>query len=182
MTDKALENAMKRHNEISLELASLGKQMAELKAEEERIGKFIEAWHEFSGNSGMDPAPSSADKRPTGESRSRTTGNPSKEEVAAKARELIEAVGKPIARNALFADLEAHGLVIRGSDPKMVMSTMLWRMKDEFIRLPGLGYWIKALPYPEANYEPGNVADGTSENSRADHLEGLELASSLASG
>lgn len=31
----------------------------------------------------------------------------------------------------------------------------MWRMKDEFVRLPGYGYWMKSLPWKPAKYEPG---------------------------
>jgi hypothetical protein len=136
--------------------------MEGLKRDIANIDAWIVQWHEFAGRED-DAAmtfPGSAEF--TAPRASRTTGNPPKEEVAAKAIELILAKGAPMSRNALFADLEANGVIIRGADPKMVLSTMLWRSGD-IVRLPGLGYWLKKEPYEPAGYTPDNAfADNTS--------------------
>jgi hypothetical protein len=83
----------------------------------------------------------------------RTKGNPSKEEVAVKVKELILERGLPIARNDLFEALESRGIIIRGADPKVVLGTMLWRTED-IIRLRGHGYWLKNRPFEPAGYNP----------------------------
>ena len=78
--------------------------------------------------------------------------NPPKEEVGKVVRMLIERRGRPIARDLLLDALEAEGIELKGKVPKMVLSTMLWRMGDQFVRLKDFGYWLKEKPFPPANY------------------------------
>ena len=54
-------------------------------------------------------------------------------------------------REELFPALIEKGFVIEGNDPHMVLSTMLWRMKDKakIVRLRGGGYWLADRPLPE---------------------------------
>lgn len=69
------------------------------------------------------------------------------------AREIILDAGRPVPRKELFEDLASRGIHIHGKDPEMVLSTMMWRMPQDFIRLAGYGYWLRELPYAPANYE-----------------------------
>lgn len=47
-----------------------------------------------------------------------------------------------------------RGLVINGKDPQMVLSTMLWRKRDQVARVNGGGYWLAEVPNEAAGYDP----------------------------
>ena len=53
--------------------------------------------------------------------------------------------------------------IVHGADPSVVLSTMLWRMKDRFIWIHGRGYWFTGRPVPKIEDEAD--ADAKSENS-----------------
>lgn len=87
--------------------------------------------------------------------KSKTKPNSDKKEVAAGAYKLVKMRGEPIKRDELYDLLIAQGYVIEGKNPQMILSTMLWRVKDSgLIRLNGGGYWIKEQRYEPANYFP----------------------------
>ncbi len=102
--------------------------------------------------------------------------NPKKEDVAAKARELILEHGEPMGRTELFEALSEAGVVIRGSNPEMVLSTMLWRMSSQIVRLQPHGYWPADVPNAEVGFDPythsveENVPDTSSDTSLDDLL------------
>jgi hypothetical protein len=186
VTDHALQNARDRHNSIALEIAELGRRMAELRTEQNRIGEFIELWHEFAGVSsdalapmrkkeeiapqGELPQPETAAGTERKPKRRRVTGNPRKEEVAAAAREIIADRGSPVSRSDLFKALFDRRLEIRSeSDPEMVLSTMLWRMRNQVVRLPGGGYWLADKPSPDGTYAPGKNTDVSTVAEMPDH-------------
>lgn len=156
MSDAAYENAMKRRDEISFEIRELETRLALLKSDYQRVDAFIEQWHEFAGTPLLDRSPTAVrpPRRWVG-GREAPTRNSKKEEVAAVARRIIEAEGKPIPRSELYKRLIAEGLTISGSDPEMVLSTMLWRMKDQIVRLQKGGYWLADRPY-ESEYYSGD--------------------------
>ncbi len=62
----------------------------------------------------------------------------------------------------------------------MVLSTMLWRMKDRIVRLPQFGYWIADKEYVPAGYDPSAPYDGDAESAEmakrdvAGHLPEIE--------
>ena len=70
-----------------------------------------------------------------------------KEEVAEAARSIIQERGEPVSR-AVFNALAERGVIISSeTDPEMVLSAMLWRMKDRVVRLKGGGYWLADAGY-----------------------------------
>lgn len=84
----------------------------------------------------------------------KATGNSKKEEVAEAARAIIEARGEPVSRADLFKEIVSQGYTIKGTDPEMVLSTMLWRMHDRVTRLKSGGYWLTDKPSPDGSYTP----------------------------
>lgn len=54
----------------------------------------------------------------------------------------------------------------------MVLCTMMWRMKDRFVRLPLYGYWVKDRPYEKANYTLGTETVRSEEEDK--EIDGLE--------
>jgi hypothetical protein len=167
VTDKALENAERKRDSLAEEINSLAQRMEELKRDITVLDDWISQWHEFASKDGAAAvAPGRPEPAPPAARSARTKGNPSKEEVAAKVKELILERGLPIARNDLFQALESRGIIIRGADPKVVLGTMLWRTED-IIRLRGHGYWLKDRPFEPARYNPKRPFEDTmSEHAR----------------
>ena len=161
MTDKALENAERKRDSLAAEINSLAQRTEELKRDIAKINDWISRWHEFAGkDEAVTPVPESNEPAPSAARSARSRGNPTKEEVAAKVKELILERGVPIARNDLFEALESRGVIIRGADPKVVLGTMLWRTED-IIRLRGHGYWLKDRPFEPAGYSPRKPFEDT---------------------
>ena len=123
---------------------------------------------EFAGKDAAAVAPESHEHAPPAAHSARTKGNPSKEDVAAKVKELILKRGAPIPRNDLFEVLEFSGIIIRGADPKVVLGTMLWRTED-IIRLRGHGYWLKDRSFAPAGYNPKRPIEDT----MSEHAKGV---------
>lgn len=155
MTDKALETAMARRKHaieqlkaVTEEINDLVTQHERLRANLEEIDKFIQMWHNMAG---ILP-PQSAEQRVAsvvGETGKRIRPkNPPREDVAAACVNYIREAGRPLMRAELLDQLTKDGIVIRGKDPAMVLSTMLWRSKDVIRRLPEGGYWLAGQRSP----------------------------------
>lgn len=164
MSDKALENAGRRRDELAAAINAAQDRLDELRRELSRVDEFIAEWHRYAGV--LADGPHQAAERPASEASPytigvgplpapapRATGNSSKEAVTEAALELIAERGEPIGRSELYKLLTERGLIIRGKEPEMVLSTMLWRMKDRIVRLKGGGYWIADRPYEPAQYD-----------------------------
>jgi hypothetical protein len=82
------------------------------------------------------------------------TKNLDKKIVASVVREIIENDGAPIPKFAMRALLEERGIEIHGSDPDVVLATMLWRMSRHVVLLRNFGYWLAEKPFPDAKYFP----------------------------
>lgn len=82
--------------------------------------------------------------------------NSRKEDVADAARRLILQRGAAIPRPELYQLLVKEGMVIEGSDPETVLSTMLWRTKDQpgVVHIRNHGYWPTEQSYAPASYTP----------------------------
>lgn len=177
MADRALANAEKRRDDIAAEINKQNQVLEELRKELSAVESFIADWHRFAADnldSGWVTGPDAlkdtsypqgriAAKSHDGESPWATTApalptpkNPDKAEVGKVAKTIIYESRRPVPRTVLFKALADRGVTIYGKDPEMVLSTMLWRLKDDFVRLPGHGYWIKSLRWPPAKYEPGD--------------------------
>ena len=37
------------------------------------------------------------------------------------------------------------------------MGTIMWRLREHFVNLPGFGYWLRDHPYPLADYDPNDL-------------------------
>ena len=164
MSDIALTNARARRDEIASRINKLQQQVGELRDELGRVDAFIADWHSFAGvpvdggeQDRNEIAVDASGPLPSEGKRPRATGNPRKEDVADMARALIRLRGEPVSRDAIFADLEARGIYLKGADPKMVLSTMLWRCKDRVVRVKtpkGHRYWLAEAPNAAIGYDP----------------------------
>lgn len=168
MSDLALDNASIRRDEVMVRLAKAKQAVAQAQSQVQsarddldKIDQFIALWHEFAGveveaadgpEEALEPVAHSTTEPRRGK---RPRGNPKKELVAQVSREIIDANGAPMLRAPLFAAVRERGLEIKGADPEMVFSTMLWRMPETIIRLPEVGYWLVERPYAPVNYMPG---------------------------
>lgn len=105
---------------------------------------FIKGWEIFSGSftgsSSDEPLPNVEQPK-----------NPTKESVAEQAIQVIRENGRPMSRAEVYDALTARGVVIHGKDPRVVLSTMLWRMKAIVPFIPDVGYWPAGDPLPDAD-------------------------------
>ncbi len=97
--------------------------------------------------------------------------NSRKEVVAEAAYKLVKMHGHPIKRDKLFELLEEQGLIIKGKNPHMILSTMLWRVKNSgLIRLGRGGYWLKDQRYEPLGYEPDATPSKPKESTQMDFI------------
>ncbi|MBR1362077.1 hypothetical protein [Bradyrhizobium ottawaense] len=194
MTDRALKNAQKRRDDLAADINKTNQHLEGLRKSLSEVEKFISEWHAYAGaeqdsvagpelNSGVDTTYPQATRvsetvlgtdSPPSPLPPPPPKNPDKAQVGAMAKILMIEKGRPLARSELFKQLQRAGVHIYGKDPEMVLSTMMWRMKEDFVRLPGHGYWIKELPWLPANYRPGDSVQP--------ELEDLEAAASATFG
>lgn len=158
MTDKALENAKNKRKQLLDRKRQVVAELHEIDHSINEIDQFMKAWHKFAEEAAnwlVDKSEHEANKSEHSDTvKSKATGNSRKEEVADAARKFIEDRGEPIMRDELYDLLTAEGLTIKGKDPKMVLSTMLWRMRHRVIRLKSGGYWLAEVPNDKYGYTP----------------------------
>ncbi|MGV9007112.1 MAG: hypothetical protein ACOH1H_10285 [Brevundimonas sp.] len=157
MSDAAIDNALNRRGALAQQINIQQQRLEELRRELSLVDEFIARWHTFAGleaDQPLIPANESVDKSATGK---RRPVNPPREVVGDVVEALLKERGEPASRASLFEALPDRGIVIEGADPTMVFSTMLWRMKDRFERIPKRGYWIKGEPIPAK--QPATVAE-----------------------
>lgn len=159
MSDKALSNAEAKRNQLLDRKKALSAELSDLDGQLDQIERFIAAWHQFASGdteSAVDNftllSPSQNQNKP--ETSKKPSRNSKKEVVADAARKIIFQRGEPISRADLYEALMGYGLTIEGGDPDMVLSTMLWRMKHQVVRLRTGGYWLADKDWPAAGYFP----------------------------
>ncbi|MDE3175601.1 MAG: hypothetical protein KGM15_05755 [Pseudomonadota bacterium] len=74
-------------------------------------------------------------------------------EIALAAKSALLAIGRPMKRGALVAELKKRGVPLAGTDIHKNLGTILWRHSEMFVSLEGLGYWVKGAPIAGI-YEP----------------------------
>lgn len=174
MTDRALTNAEKRRDDLAAQINKLTQAVEEMRKSLDAVENFIADWHRFADSAestGVDTMknssyPQTAVDKLTGSflpdsdpPLALAQKNPARAVVGRHAREIIEALQRPVPRQELFDSLGHRGIYIHGKDPQMVLSTMMWRMPEQFVRLAGHGYWLKEIPWAPANYDPSLHAD-----------------------
>lgn len=147
MTRIDLKSAKLLKKNIESMIVARERELKELLKQYNEIVHLIDGFPHLNVNNG--------DKSEQKEIKAKTKSNSDKREVAAGAYKLVKMRGKPIKRDELYDLLIAQGYVIEGKNPQMILSTMLWRVKDSgLIRLNGGGYWIKDQRYAPADYYP----------------------------
>jgi len=154
MLDTAIVKAVQEKANIESKIAASEAKTRRYKSQLSEINSFISQWEKFSGTS----APIPSGSTPEGMSQNGTDSKPQpikvqnskKEEVATAARLVIEGRDVPVSRSELYGILSRQGLQMNGSNPEMVLSTMLWRAgaKEGIVRLKSGGYWLadRAVP------------------------------------
>lgn len=153
MTDTALKNAEARLREAQAKMRKAEQELKLAKEEVAQAKAFISAWHDFA-EVPLPRSPKFVEKESLGTPTRFRTFNPRKEDVADAAREIIEEKGRPVSRAEMRSALSERGITIHGTDPNMVLSTMLWRMPQKVVRLKKHGYWLTEKPYAPAAYFP----------------------------
>ena len=167
MSDRAYENAVARRESVQTELSDVEKRLYVLRGELRDIDNFLELWRRYAGEEAVSPVPAMQSRR-----------NSKKEEVAEAAYDIIRERGEPMARSELFKRLIERGMVLNGSDPEMVLSTMLWRMRNRIQRLKKGGYWLADVQFKGAGEDPYfanpemDEAIGTIDNTPPPEMDG----------
>ncbi|MDX3900355.1 MAG: hypothetical protein QHC40_07590 [Sphingobium sp.] len=160
MTDEALAKAKAKREEL---LASVSQKKALILDAQSLISRFegeiaeldhwINMWHRITGTSMQPTAAEHIEIIPEKNKPARPR-NPDRQFVVEQVLEIIQDAGKPLSRRDLFDALATRGIEIRGKDPEMVLSTMLWRTQERIVRIPPHGYWPKEVPFIEGGYDP----------------------------
>lgn len=172
MTDRALENAEIKRNQLLERKRALREQIGSVDRQLSAVEVFIANWHEFANTDPESPVDNATvmNENIAGTTQAvsrKAKGNSRKEDVAAAAREAILERGAPIMRDELFELLTERGLIIQGKDPKMVLSTMLWRMRAKIVRLKSGGYWPADVISAENGYSEEVARDMFAEDQAA---------------
>jgi hypothetical protein len=156
MTDTAVEYARRKREELAERINRAQQELDECRPRLTRIERFLADYAAFAAGREPSDSPSGNIIAEALASRTKSKHNSPKEDVAKKARSLIERAGKPISRTDLYRELVDWGLTIEGGDPEGVMNTMLWRTRDDVgvIHLRNVGYWLKERKWEPASYEP----------------------------
>lgn len=77
---------------------------------------------------------------------------------------ILEEASRPLTRGHLLRKLEQRGVLVGGTyDKSKNMGTIMWRLRNDFVNLPGLGYWPRHLRYEPAGYDPGGGSNDVVE-------------------
>jgi len=100
-------------------------------------------------------------------------------------RRLLLAHGRPLTSPELLKRFAEIGKPIGGNDELKNIGTKLWRAKDVFFNMRGLGYWILDTPCSAIGYEPAKAPEDTSAATAEDktlheiNIRRLERAAGL---
>jgi hypothetical protein len=151
--DSVYENAQRRREELRREL--------------EEIDLFLRLHQKFSGGTKTEPVATSDDTRAASEeshpvlSRPERKRNLPKHMMAKEVRKMILERRVPMTRTDIVEALELKGIPVAGRDKSKAIGTIMWRMRDRFRNIEGLGYWPIDLPYPPEPIE--RTADRTAD-------------------
>lgn len=159
MSDKALDSAIARRDALAVEINESLARVDALKREMRDVDTFIRQWKRFAGVETDADLFDVMDDMSAPNSPGPKQRNSKKEEVAEAARELIQAAGRPMSRTELYEALVKKGFVIRGTNPEMVLSTMLWRMRDRVGRLATGGYVLREHMITLAEAAQGGITE-----------------------
>lgn len=157
MSDEVIMTVFARLEAEQTRMMMIDKQIVELRdayaraeSEVKRLVAFVETYSELMG---APVAPQLMQMKHL-EYNSERVKNPPRAVVVSNAISILKKNKKPMPRRLLMDALRRRGIVIKGKDPEMVLSTMLWRDQDRVVRIKSHGYWLKGVEYPPADYWP----------------------------
>jgi len=152
--DPVIQNALKRRSELRAELRD--------------VERFLELYQHFKPE--REPRQTSLDMVVAKESivehfenkTADTEGDdvennpsPTRMELLPHIRDVIAEAKRPLTRGQILLRLDNRGIRVGGkADRSKNMGTILWRLRDEFVNLPGVGYWPRGTRYEPAGYDP----------------------------
>lgn len=166
MTDRAIENAERQRKHLNERKKLLMAELISIDDQLGRIDRFAKDWALFADATEIPldhisvtigaSEQNKAEHRPI--QKAPKPKNSDRVSVGNLALEIIRERGEPVSRSDLYNELTARGMRIVGKDGEMVLSTMLWRMRDRIVRLKTGGYWEIGKDWPPAGYFPSDAA------------------------
>lgn len=165
--DTAYEKAQRRREEIRKEL--------------EEIDLFLRLHQKFSFGTMAEPQATTDQSRPTVSAKADTLPkrNLSKEAMAKAVRQLMIDRQRPMTRTDIVEALELKGIPVAGVDKPRALGTIMWRLRDRFVNLSGLGYWPIDLDCEPAGYRAAGStinADPVPQSDNTGGVTGVGLA------
>lgn len=131
------------------------KRQAELKAELEKINRFLALYDELHAQLGTDTEHSETQSKPI----RRSVSGPVKrrrgvrpQDIASAVVRIIRDTGRPMVRGEIADAVEAGGIKIPSKDKPRYIGTVLWREKERFVNIERLGYWLVGEDCPAVGY------------------------------
>lgn len=168
--DKAVENALARRTEIRRELEEIERflglydRFKSLGSAQPTLGimtattAIADAAQSsiYASNAAQSwPRPAPKQEHIESSAPQKPTKSLSREELRPHIEAIIREAGRPLTRGNLLRKLDQRGTPVGGeADRAKNMGTIMWRLKEHFVNLPGYGYWLKNEPYPPLKYLP----------------------------
>lgn len=137
-------NALKRKQKLEIEL--------------KEIEDFLRLYDRFAGTKeeqgGTKETPEQASESVTEPATREKIRSAPRSVIKRNARKILIENQVPMTRGALLEALTQRGIAIGGADRSKLLGTVMWRMRDEFINIPGYGYWPKNMTCPKIDYDP----------------------------
>jgi len=141
MADSDYEKALARRRELLVEL--------------DILNDFIEAYEKLRGLRPVETSPVTVGgSSDTSGRRGRPRNSATPSEIAELARTILIEHGEPMTRSQLAEAIESRGVALVAKDKAKNVGTILWRYRDQFLNVPGQGYWPKDAPNEELGYHP----------------------------
>ncbi|MBZ9674530.1 hypothetical protein [Mesorhizobium sp. ES1-1] len=106
----------------------------------------------------------------------RPTRNLPKARMSQVVTQILKDHKRPMTRTEIVDALELMGIPVAGVDRSKAIGTIMWRMRDEFVNLPGWGYWFKGEDYPKAAYQaPSREPEGDTGDDKTKSQTALAL-------
>lgn len=160
MSDSAYQNALATKDRLIKEL--------------EEVETFLKQYERFAGRALGGAVPPRVETEQTGNNKSLVSppqpmSDRKKNSVPERFKPLIRKVllanNRPMQLGVLLTALESNKTPIPGEHAAKNLGTVMWRLKDFFVNIPGHGYWPKDQPYPPAGYAPPQTSQLTGTNS-----------------
>lgn len=164
--DSAVENALKRREEIRAELNDI-ERFLRLYERFKPKSSFQQQALELHGTI-VQQKPEKAEQTESVAAGEMLYDQPESASVAPKRgwtremlkphlRKAILEAGRPLTRTELVRAMDERRIPVGGTDRAKNMGTMMWRLNDDFVSLEGLGYWPRNEPYQPAGYDPTDM-------------------------